>query len=119
MNTFPLLNTGAITQYPAKAGTSFSNQVLQFVDGSEQRFPGYGGPQHQWTVQLDLLGEDEMSRLAAFFADLAGPAGSFVFTDPDTDTVYPDCSFGNEEFSMVEQPGSVAKTTLTIRENKS
>jgi len=119
MNTFPILNTSAVTQYPAKSQASFGSQVLQFVDGSEQRFPGYTNPLTVWTVQLNLLDEDEMSRLAEFFSDLAGAAGSFAFTDPATGTVYPDCSFQEDAFSMNVLAGDRGKTTLTIRENRS
>jgi hypothetical protein len=116
---FPTLKTGAVVQYPSKSGLSFSNQVLQFVDGSEQRFPGYATSLQTWTVQLDLLEEDEMSQLYDFFSNLTGPAGSFTFTDPATGTVYPDCSFGEDEFSMDVLPGDSGKTSFTIRENRS
>ena len=119
MNTFPTLNTGAVVQYPAKSAVIFSTQVLQFVDGSEQRFAGYATSLRQWTVQLDQLNEDEMSQLYDFFTNLTGPAGSFSFTDPSTGTVYPDCSFGEDEFSMEMLPGDVGKTTFTIQENRS
>jgi len=118
MNTFPTLNTGAVVQYPTKSAVSFSTQVLQFVDGSEQRFPGYAASLRQWTVQLDQLNEDEMSQLYDFFTNLTGPAGSFSFTDPSTGIVYPDCSFGEDEFSMEVLPGDVGKTTFTIQENR-
>jgi len=119
MNTFPILKTGAVTQYPAKSRASFSSQVLQFVDGSEQRFPGYTQSLQVWTVQFNLLEEDELSRLADFFSDLAGAAGSFVFIDPATGTVYPDCSFEEDVFSMDVLAGARGKTTITIRENRS
>jgi Conserved hypothetical protein 2217 (DUF2460) len=119
MNIFPILNTGAVTQYPAKATTTFSSQVLSFVDGSEQRFPGYASSLLSWTVQLDLLDEDEMTRLADFFANMTGPAGSFAFTDPATGTVFPDCSFANDEFSLDVSAGDLGKTTFTVLENRS
>jgi len=119
MNTFPTLKTGAVVQYPAKSSLVFSNQALQFVDGSQQRFPGYATSLQSWTVQLDLLDEDEMSQLTDFFSSLTGPAGSFAFTDPATGTVYPDCSFGEDEFDMDVLAGDVGKTSFTIRENRS
>jgi|SRR5271165_875909 len=119
MNTFPILNTGAVTQYPLQPTTAFSSQVLQFVDGSEQRFPAYAGPLHRWSVQLNLLDEDEINSLTNFFTDLAGPAGSFTFTDPATGTVYPDCSFESVNFSMQIQPGDLGKTAFSIVENRS
>ena len=118
MNTFPILNTGAVVQYPAKSAVNSSTQVLQFVDGSAQRFPGYAASLQQWTVQLDQLNQDEMSQLYDFFTNLTGPAGSFSFTDPSTGIVYPDCSFGEDEFSMEVLPGDLGKTTFTIQENR-
>ncbi len=119
MNTFPTLNTGAITQYPAQAGSTFSSQVLQFVDGSEQRFPGYAAPVQRWSVKLELLDEDEVTTLAEFFSNVSGPAGSFSFTDPGTGTVYPNCSFEDDECSVQIQPGDLGSITFSIVENRS
>lgn len=119
MNSFPSLNTGAVTQYPTTSATAFFNQVLQFIDGSEQRYPARARSLKRWNIQLDLLDEDETSRLIEFFAGLSGPAGSFSFTDPATGTIYLDCSFEADDFSMHIRVGNRGATTFSIRENQS
>src|ERR1700728_2739217 len=100
MANFPTLKTGAVAQYPADLSPQFSTQVFRFLDGSEQRFPGYGTPLRQWTIRLDLLDETELSNLQAFFLSEEGRAGSFTFTDPWDGTVYSSCSFGSDTLSL-------------------
>jgi len=60
MASFPPLKTGAIAQYPADRTPQFSTQAYRFLDGSEQRFPGFAGVLQQWTIKLDLLDEGEL-----------------------------------------------------------
>jgi phage-related protein len=119
MIDFPTLNTGAVTQYPADRSTEFSTQVLRFVDGAEQRFAGYGTSLHRWVVRLDKLGEDEISRLSAFFTVNSGASGTFSFTDPLDGTAYSNCSFEGDEMAASLSGENNLKTTLTIRENRS
>ena len=40
MSDFPILKTGAVIQYPAEKATSFSTEVLRFVDGRALYFSG-------------------------------------------------------------------------------
>jgi len=119
MSTFPALNTGAVLQYPAQRSTSFSTQVLRFVDGAEQRFAAYGAALRRWVIRLDQLTEDEMNRIASFYAVQAGAAGTFSFTDPWDGTVYSSCSFEDDEMAMELSGENQLKTTLTIRVNRS
>jgi phage-related protein len=119
MSDFPKLNTGAVMQYPADRSAEFVTQVLRFVDGAEQRFAGYGTLLHRWVVRLDLLDEDEISRLAAFFKLQGGSAGTFSFTDPLDRAVYSSCSFKGDEMTATFNGLSEVKTTLTIVENRS
>src|SRR5215469_15473775 len=100
MSDFPLLNTGAVMQYPARKAIQFSTQAVRFVDGTEQRFPGYATLLRRWAIQLGQLTEDEMSRLADFFSVQAGSAGNFSFTDPWDGTVYPNCHFEDDEMTI-------------------
>jgi len=37
MASFPTLKTSAVAQYPATKAVKFQNQVMRFVDGTEQR----------------------------------------------------------------------------------
>lgn len=119
MSDFPTLNTGAVAQYPADRSTAFVTQVLRFVDGTEQRFAGYGTPLHRWVIRLNMLGEDEVSRLSAFFTLNGGAAGTFSFTDPWDGTVYSSCRFEGDEMTTGFGGENHLKTTLTIQENRS
>jgi len=74
MSDFPILKTGAILQYPAQKAIRFSTAVLRFVDGAEQRFRDYQMPLRRWTIQLDLLDENELHVLNEFFRAQSGAA---------------------------------------------
>src|SRR5258708_565604 len=92
MSTFPILKTGAVMQYPAERNGQFSNQVIRFIDGSEQRFRDFAHPLHRWAIKLESIDETEMNQLREFFRIQNGAAGEFSFTDPWDSTVYPSCS---------------------------
>ena len=68
------MKTGAIAQYPSGRERDFSTQIFRFLDGSEQRFPGYGAPLRKWTIQLSLLDESELVNLEQFFEGQGGRA---------------------------------------------
>jgi hypothetical protein len=118
MASFPALKTGVVAQYPTDRQRSFSTQVFRFLDGSEQRFPGYGAPLRQWTIHLDLLDESELTNLEQFFASEGGRAGTFSFTDPFDGTVYASCSFGADELALNFSGPQDGKTTAVVRENR-
>jgi len=116
--SFPLLKTGAIAQYPADRTPQFSTQAYRFLDGSEQRFPGFPGILQQWAIRLDLLDEGELENLREFFLDHSGRAGSFSFTDPWTGTVFPNCSFGSDTLSLQFKGPMDNGTQVIVRENR-
>jgi hypothetical protein len=116
--SFPELKTGAVAQYPADRTPQFSTQAYRFLDGSEQRFPGFGGVLHQWAIRLDLLDEGEFERLRLFFLSEAGRAGSFSFTDPWTATLYTNCSFGSDTLSLQFQGPQNGVTQVMVKENR-
>ena len=118
MANFPALKTGAVMQYPADRAPQFSTQAHRFVDGSEQRFPGYPGVLQQWTIKLDLLNEGELETLREFFLSQEGRAGSFSFTDPWSGTVYPNCSFGSDTLSLQLSGPQNGGTQIVVRENR-
>ena len=118
MASFPTLKTGAVAQYPSDRGRRFSTTVLQFLDGSEQRFASFGLPLKRWVIRAELLDEAELASLEEFFVEQAGQAGSFAFPDPWDGTVYPRCSF-DDDATIAEYRGqgdSVA--SLVVRENR-
>jgi hypothetical protein len=119
MSTFPTLKTGAVMQYPAQRGLTFSTTALQFVDGSEQRFCNYGSALHGWVIQLTLLDQAELQVLQEFFRGMTGSAGDFVFTDPWDGTNYPSCSLSSDSMTAVLASEWNGQTSLTVLENRS
>ena len=119
MATFPLLDSGAVIQYPATRTSEASTEIIQFVDGSEQRFRNYSSPYHSWAIRLFALDEGEIQQLRNFIVETNGGSGTFSFTDPWDSNVYPSCSLqGNDFLDSLSGPfgGGV---TLTVRETRS
>lgn len=118
MATFPQLKTGAVMQYPAVKSVKYSNDVLRFLDGTEQRYRDCGSPLHQWQIRLDLLDETELSALEQFFVEEQGAFGSFAFTDPWDGTEYPDCSMDQDALELSLAGEMRGATTVVVRENR-
>lgn len=118
MPDFPLLRTSAVTQYPAQRQLSFATQVLRFLDGSEQRLRQWPGSLRRWTIRLDLLSEDEMSRIREFFRDRAGQAQSFRFLDPWDGVEYPVCTLDDDDLEVVLREEGRGALTVVVRESR-
>lgn len=91
MASFPVLSSGAVTQYPAALATSQGAQVIRFLDGSDQRYLTQGRTFRQWQIKLDLLNESEIQQIENFFAAQLGDYSSFVFPDPFSGTNVTNC----------------------------
>ncbi len=117
MATFPQLKTGAVAQYPAEQQLRFSTEVLEFVDGREQRFSEYATSLRRWVIRLDLLDDSELARIALFF-DQVAPAENFTFTDPWDGSIHPNCIVENQEFWAECRGPERNRTELTIREDR-
>jgi len=118
MSNFPTLKTGAILQYPAQKQVRFATTVVQFVDGSEQRFREYQTPLRRWMIRLDLLDQSELQALREFFKAQAGAAESFGFTDPWDGATYANCSIEGGEMVQQLVDEMKGKTSVTVRENR-
>lgn len=118
MDMFPTLKTGAVMQYPARRTLRFNTDTIRFLDGSEQRFRDNPSVMHQWTIQLDLLDESELTALDAFFLTNQGGFGCFSFRDPWDGTVYPSCSLATDQFGFQLSGEMRGNTTLTVCENR-
>ena len=119
MIAFPALKTSAVAQYPARRTLQYQNQVLRFVDGSEQRYRDSAGPLHRWEIALNELDENELAALENFFARAQGASANFAFTDPWDGTAYQNCSLeadGMAARSVAEMRGA---TSLVVVENRS
>ena len=118
MASFPALKTGVVAQYPSDRARRFSTKVLRFLDGSEQRFAGFGTPLRRWLIRLELLDEAELSTLEEFFVQQAGQAGTFSFTDPWDGTVYVNCSFESDVMTADYRGPGDGATSVTVKENR-
>jgi hypothetical protein len=118
MATFPKLKTGAVLQYPAERSMEYSTEVLEFADGTEQRYRDGGSALHRWVIRLELLNEQEMSALASFCNQQQGRFGSFPFQDPWDGAEYPNCSLEDDVFTEEWLGEARGRTVLVVRENR-
>jgi hypothetical protein len=118
-DTFPLLRTNAVMQYPATRDFSFANAVFSFVDGSQQCYRESAGPLRRWLIRLDLLDETELANLQTFFGSNQGRYASFSFTDPWDFTEFPDCSIDQDSFEFTLSGEMRAQTALIVKQNRS
>ncbi len=118
MASFPTLKTSAVTQYPATKVIAFQNQVLRFVDGTEQRYRDCAGPLHQWVIRLSGLDETEMAMLEQFLESNQGSFGIFSFTDPWDNQTYSNCSLGADAMDITSVEEMRCRTSMTVKENR-
>ncbi len=95
----------------------YNTEVIEFIDGGEQRYRQRGAPGKRWVIRLELLDETELSQLAEFFNAAQGRAGSFEFRDPWTGAVHADCSLEIDDLDVDLAGEMRAATALLIREN--
>jgi hypothetical protein len=118
MATFPKLKTNAVSQYPATKTLRFRNQVVRFLDGTEQRYRDSAGPLHRWEIRLSALDESEMAAMEQFFRDSQGRFVSFGFTDPWDGTQYANCSLESDQIDLHCLAEMNGETSLTVIENR-
>lgn len=95
MANFPTLSTGAIAQYPVSRAATFATEVIQFLDGSQQRCMMRGKLLRRWQLTLTQLSEEELLSIEQFFDAVQGNFGLFTFTDPITGASVPNCRLQN------------------------
>lgn len=115
MATFPTLKTGAVAQYPATREVVSNTRVLKFVDGGEQRIRR-GRRHSRWVIELELLDEGELARLAQFVESVQGGHQEFAFTDPWTGLVYPRCRLEGDDITMNLDGGHRGQARVVIAE---
>jgi phage-related protein len=116
MTTLPLLKSGQVAQYPLRRSITQNVETVAFLDGSEQR-SATSRLLHEWTIQLSLIDEQELSELESFVRQQQGAVGKFEFTDPLDGVQYFNCSLSLDILTQgFHGPGRTA-TVLVIREN--
>ena len=91
MATFPLLNSGSVTQYPATAVLNCPGEAIYFLDGTDQRYSLMGRPLRRWLIDLHLLNESELAGFDSFFQFVSGEGLLFNFPDPFSGITVPNC----------------------------
>src|SRR5690349_20949105 len=99
MDSFPLLSSGAVSQYPTETLLGQGIGIIQFLDGSDQRFLHTGRSLRRWRIELSLLSDTEVASLELFFKAHKGMFSPFVFTDPGMNTTVPNCRFAISEIN--------------------
>lgn len=116
MATFPILSSGAVTQYPIRLLTRQSVQIIRFLDGSDQRFLSQARQYRRWGIQLDLLSESELQALESFFALQKGTYSAFTFPDPFTKSSIPNCRIGSSEMATEYLACNIGASSLWVIE---
>jgi hypothetical protein len=115
MLRFPALASGAVAQYPAACVRDCRTRILQYTDGSEQRYAEVGGPLLRWHIRLDRLTEEEADNLMRFLAEARGRAGAFSFTDPWTGIEHENCTLEHDRAVVEFEDNARARAAITIR----
>jgi hypothetical protein len=116
MNSFPFLSSGAVTQYPTETHIGQGVGIIRFLDGSDQRFLHSARSLRTWRIELALLSDAEIASLELFFDAQKGLFGPFVFTDPSTNTQFPNCRFASSEMNTDYMGPNAHSTSLWIME---
>ena len=114
MADFPLLRTGALTQFPLTRSLRMPVQSVTFVDGSRQTYRLRAAPMRRWFVRLDQLDAEELNAVIDF-AELQG-TDEFAFTDPLTGSDVARCVIGDPGLESGMQSELWGQTILTIEE---
>ena len=93
MSIFPPISSGAVTQYPATVQYSQSAQVIEYLDGSQQRYLLQPRMFRAWRINLTQLSEDEIQNVETFFAAQLGTYSTFTFPDPFTGKNVQNCRY--------------------------
>src|SRR5271157_5641574 len=113
MATFPVLDSGAIAQYPLPAYVARTTQVIRFLDGSDQRCIVRARLVRWWVVKLSLLNDSELALLESFFTEQQGSFGLFDFPDPFSGQTIANCRFATSEFATLYAATDQGSTELT------
>jgi hypothetical protein len=105
-----------VAQYPAERQQGRATEVHRFLDCKEQRYRDLAAGRRRWVVNLELLDETEMARLARFFDQQQGRLGTFDFEDPWTGMAVPSCRFAEDVLPVTEACETRVAASVTVEE---
>lgn len=116
MLTFPFLSTDAVAQYPLPLSYTSPVEVIRFIDGADQRFPRRASILRSWHVQLSLINDSETYQIEQFFEALAGQYSAFMFPDPYSGEIIPNCRLGDSSLVTDYLATDLSSTSLWVVE---
>jgi len=116
MSTFPILKSGAVTQYPTVVTQAQPTQIIRFLDGTDQRYLMQGQARRQWRIDLSCLDEAEIYAMELFFAEQQGIYSLFTFPDPISGTGVANCRIGSSELTTEYLGPDASKTSIWVIE---
>jgi hypothetical protein len=90
--------------------------VIQFLDGTDQRFAARGIRLRSWQIRLTLLNEAEIAALEAFFEEQSGEYTPFTFADPFSAMNVPNCVLGSPTFVTNYLSADIGSTSFWVLE---
>ena len=114
MATFPVLRTGAVTQYPLELTSTFRTEAVQFLDGSRQCYRLFGAPLRQWQISLDLLDDAELAAVNGFA--FSNGSSVFSFIDPVSGASVPKCVIAGDRYELTAKAEMQSGVKLLIQE---
>ncbi len=112
MPSFPTLSSGAVVKYPLTRTVVARTSVLEFVNGSEQRFIE-GKQTQRFRLQFDQIKTADMVTLQTFFSDSKGAFDQTWDLTIGAETIT-NCYFDSDEFSATESSEGVWAVSLDV-----
>lgn len=114
--TFPTISRGDVCLYPVTRTLSAATRILQFTNGTEQRFvsaPILDG----WVFQYAALSAADVGTLQSFFDDQKG-AFDATWSLPFLGGTFTGCCFDQDDFSPVRAVNNRHSLSLKIRQTQ-
>jgi hypothetical protein len=116
MSVFPILQSGAVAQYPLPSASGQAVAVIRFLDGADQRCLLQGRSFRRWEIKLSLLNDSEIAAIEAFFAQQQGSYSPFTFPDPISGVQVPNCRLANASLDTIYLGTNAGATSLWVIE---
>lgn len=120
---FPTFDVGLSAQRPYQQTRRFLSSKVDQSPGIRYAWAWYGagltgfpaGALMAWQLSL-LLSDTNLVTLETFFRGMEGRMWPFEFTDPDDETVHPNCRFGSDTLSIQHAGVNNNRVVVTIFE---
>lgn len=115
MPSFPTPFGGVAALYPVVVAKRYPVAILQFTDGTEQRYP-QSAPVHRLTLRLEQITGAEKDEILDFFKDSKGSFSSWDLTLGSTTYNY--MRFAGDDLPRVENEDQTWSMTVEIEQGR-